>query len=266
MNSEFSRSMPRREAISTFSSVLMSLPFLPLLSSCSEGEGLHAGALSAAANGWATGGTAAMKGIYPDPFATGLGSTCSLYKASTLGPCHALTVDRKDVSEGQNGLPLRLALLILDSKCQPVPGATVEIWHTSVGGLYSGSDAISMCTSGDAKAKASRWFRGLQTADKNGRVDFDSCYPGWYGGRAVHIHFTVRANGKEYLTSQLFFDDALNTEIFTRHPVYKSRGDADTTNTTDGVIKQSRLTNHIVQTKRQEDGALLAWKALVISA
>lgn len=214
--------------------------------------------------GWATGGTAAMKGCYPDPFAGGTGPTCTLYTASALGPCHALTVDRKDVSEGQNGLPVRLAFLILDSQCQPIPGATIEIWHTAPNGLYSGSDAANVCTFEDPEATAARWFRGIQTADEKGRVDFDSCYPGWYSSRAVHIHFTVRANGKEYLTSQLFFKDALNTEIFTTHPVYKSRGDTTSKTDTDSIVK--KLNDPILQTAKQFDGALLAWKALIVSA
>lgn len=269
MNSEISRTLQsptsRRKAIATFSGMMLSLPMIQVLAACGDRRGV--GALSAnAAGDWATGGTKVMKPSYPNPFASGTGSSCTLYKASTLGPCHALTVDRLDVTEGQDGLPVRLEFLIVDAKCQPVPGATIEIWHASTGGLYSGSDAVQMCTSGNAAAKAARWYRGIQTADANGRVAFNTCYPGWYKGRAVHIHFTVRANGKEYLTSQLFFDDALNTEIFTTQPIYKSRGDADTSNTTDGVVKQSKLTNHILETAKMDDGVMLAWKALVISA
>lgn len=168
---------------------------------------------------WATGGTAVMAGGYADPFAAGLGSTCAVYRAATLGPCHALTVNRRDVSEGEAGLPVRLAFLVVNPSCQPVPGATVELWHAGPSGLYSGSDASNMCTNGNAAARAARWFRGIQTADANGRVDFDTCYPGWYRSRSVHIHLTVRVGGAEYLTSQLFFEDALNSEIIATQPL-----------------------------------------------
>jgi protocatechuate 3,4-dioxygenase beta subunit len=105
---------------------------------------------------------------------------------------------------------------------------------------------------------------GIRTADANGRVDFDTCYPGWYRGRTIHIHFTVRVGGTEYLTSQLFFDDALNNEILTTHPVYKSKGAKDTANAADNVITQSAITDYYFQTEQQSDGALLAWKALVV--
>jgi protocatechuate 3,4-dioxygenase beta subunit len=215
---------------------------------------------------WASGGTAVMTGNYPDPFTAGIGSTCMLYKASTLGPCHAATVDRKDISEGVAGVPVRLAFLVVNASCQPVPGATVELWHTSPSGLYSGSDAVNLCTFGDSAARASRWFRGLQTADANGRVDFDTCFPGWYSGRTIHIHFTVRANGTGYLTSQLYFEDSLNDEIISSFSAYGARGAKNTPNANDGVLRQSGLSDPYFQTKRMEDGAMLAWKTLVVNA
>jgi protocatechuate 3,4-dioxygenase beta subunit len=216
------------------------------------------------ASSWATGGTAAMAGNYADPFSAGLGSICALTCAATLGPCYASTLTRKDISEGQNGLPVRLAFLIVDESCQPVPGATVDIWHTSAGGLYSGADASNMCTFGDAAARAGRWFRGVQTANASGRVDFDSCFPGWYSGRTIHIHFTVRVNDSAAVTSQLFFDDRLVDEIVANQPVYRDRGARNTTNQNDGVVSAAAVGDYLFQTQRMADGAMLAWKTLVI--
>jgi len=184
--------------------------------------------------------------------------------ASTLGPCYAETVERKDISEGQKGLPVRLAFLVVDESCKPIEGATVDIWHTSPDGLYSGDDSVSMCTLDDAEAIASRWFRGVQTTDAKGRVDFDSCFPGWYSGRTIHIHFTIRVNGAEYVTSQLFFDDALSDEVVSTQPIYKDRGERDTTNENDSVVSADEAANSTFQTKQMPDGALLAWKTLVV--
>lgn len=253
--------LPRRVLLKGVGTALALAPFTHLLG-CGGTDGTGGGT----SGPWATGGTASMSGSYPDPFTAGLGSTCSLYKASTLGPCHALTVERMDISEGQPGLPVRLAFLVVDPSCQPVPGATVELWHTNPGGFYSGSDAITMCTGGNAAARAARYFRGIQTADADGRVDFNTCFPGWYSGRTIHIHFTVRVGGTEYLTSQLFFDDALNNEILTSHSAYSGRGTKDTSNASDGVLRQSGLTDAYFQTQRMDDGALLAWKTLVVHA
>lgn len=229
------------------------------------GGGGVAGAGGGAATGsWATGGTAAMTGRYPDPFRAALGAACALTCATTAGPCYAKTIERKDISEGHDGLPMRLAFLLVDETCKPVKGATIDIWHTAPEGLYSGSDVSDFCTSGDAAARAARWFRGLQTSDANGRVDFDSCFPGWYSHRTIHIHIKVRINGTEYLTTQFVFDDALVDEIIATQPLYMDRGLRDTTNKTDLLFSSVSAADYTFQTERMADGAMLAWKVLVI--
>lgn len=233
------------------------------------GDGGEAGAggtgtssASSSSGGWATGGTAAIGDGYPDPFAAGPGTSCELSCAATLGPCYAATVERKDLSEGNPGLPLRLALLIVDADCNPVEGAEVDVWHTSYRGLYSGSDAADMCTDGDPQALAARWFRGVQRTDAEGRVDFDTCYPGWYASRAVHIHFQIRVGGVEYLTSQLFFPTSVNTDVFSTHEVYAPFGQPDTSNETDGIYDAAFL----LDVERMDDGVMLASKRIVLRA
>ncbi|MFP2900024.1 protocatechuate 3,4-dioxygenase [Corallococcus sp. 4LFB] len=215
---------------------------------------------------WATGGTAAMTAAaaYPDPFASGIGTACNLTCEATLGPCYATTVDRKDISEGHDGLPVRLAFLIVNESCAPIPNATVDIWHAAPEGLYSGEDASDFCTSGDATARAARWFRGVQTTDANGRVDFDTCFPGWYSSRTIHLHFTVRVNGQEFVTSQLFFDDTTSDDIVNNQPLYNARGARDTTNSNDTVISADAVGDYLFSTQRMADGAMLASKTLVI--
>jgi protocatechuate 3,4-dioxygenase beta subunit len=277
-----STAMTRRKILSTFGVALAAAP-LAHLYGCSSGESTTSTGTSGAGGGsgttgtgtasastggasaWATGGTKAMTGTYADPFTTALGSTCELYCASTLGPCYASTLERKDISEGHDGLPVRLAFLVVDDACKPVVGATVDIWHCAPEGLYSGEDASDFCTSGDATARAARWFRGVQTTDAKGRVDFDTCFPGWYSSRSIHIHFTIKINGVEYITSQLFFEDTLDDEIVGTQALYATRGKRDTLNTTDNVIGgETDLSKYTFQTARQADGAMLAWKTLVL--
>ena len=53
-------------------------------------------------------------------------------------------------------------------------------------GIYSDVDDMSFSTRG------SKFLRGYQVTDANGRVRFTTIYPGAYPGRAVHIHFKVR--------------------------------------------------------------------------
>jgi protocatechuate 3,4-dioxygenase beta subunit len=273
------RRLPRRQILGGLGMALAAAPVAQLLGCGADDAGAaspDAGATSpdgsaatdGATGGWATGGTAAMTmaASYPNPFASGVGSTCKLTCASTLGPCYATTIMRKDISEGQNGLPVRLAFLVVNEACQPVSGATVDIWHTSPAGLYSGNDASQMCTLGNAQAIASRWFRGVQPTDGQGRADFDTCFPGWYSGRTIHIHFTVRVGSTEYVTSQLFFDDALNDDILNSQALYNDRGQRNTRNSNDNVISAASVAEYSFQTQKMADGALLAWKTLVVRA
>ena len=63
--------------------------------------------------------------------------------------------------------------------------------------------------------------------DARGEARFVTVYPGWYPGRAVHIHFNIRTDpdadaGFEF-TSQLFFDDALSQQVYASG-VYASKG------------------------------------------
>jgi protocatechuate 3,4-dioxygenase beta subunit len=209
---------------------------------------------------WATGGTASMGDDYADPFTEAPGPACSVGCATTLGPCYAATLERKDISEGVTGLPMRLALLVVDDTCVPVEGASVDVWHTSLTGLYSGEDAAAACTQGDEAAKTQRFFRGVQSTDGAGRVDFDSCLPGGYPGRTLHVHFTVRVGTQEYVTSQLFFPSALVDDVYATQPEYAALGSPPTSNAEDGFY----FAENEVSWAKMEDGVLLAWKVLVL--
>lgn len=222
---------------------------------------------------WATGGTGVLRGKdYGNPFENGVGRTCTVYPASTEGPCHAPSPTRKDVSEGYPGLPMRLELLIVDGDCNPVPNAEVEIWHCDTFGRYSGDidgDNDDFCTTGDEEAAASYWYRGIQTAGADGRVTFDTNFPGWYGGRTTHIHFRVTVGDQQYLVSQLFFAEELKLEIYDSQPNYEQPSEQGyQTNAGDNVINQADLSLEevVCAHARQADGALLAWKAITIAS
>jgi protocatechuate 3,4-dioxygenase beta subunit len=244
---------------------------------------------------WASGGTRTMAASYPDPFSEPLGSACTVTCRSTIGPCYASTLARRDISEGMPGLPVRLSLLIVDADCRPIAGAEVDIWHTRNSGAYSGDDTgrdfvlpagfgvppdgapadappagappagvpALDCSLGDTEARQQSFFRGTQLTDDAGRVDFDTCYPGGYSGRALHIHFTIRREGQPWVTSQLYYPEDLTREIYESHPEYVPFGQPDTINSTDGIFQGA---DEVLATARQADGVLLAWKTLVLRA
>ena len=130
------------------------------------------------------------------------------------------------------GVPLALALTVLNvsnGQCAPLAGATVDIWQCDAQGVYSGVSDMGFNTVGQ------KFLRGVQTTDTGGRVQFTTIHPGWYSGRAVHIHFKIRtqAAGSAWeFTSQWYFDEALNDRILT-DARYIRPGRRDTMNATD---------------------------------
>jgi protocatechuate 3,4-dioxygenase beta subunit len=205
-----------------------------------------------------------MRGDYPDPFATSPGTACTLTKSMILGPCYANTLEREDISEGAAGVPMRLSFLVVRADgCTPVAEAEVDVWHAGVEGVYSEFGPGTTCNPGTHDVTAQQFCRGMRKTNASGRVDFSSVVPGCYRGRATHMHFTVRVNGEEYVTSQLFFDDALLDEI-EREPDYDARGTRDTRNTQDFILPQDGMSQYILGHAKRPDGALHAWKVLVL--
>ena len=166
-------------------------------------------------------------------------TSCVLTPSKTEGPYF---VDEKlnrsdirtDPADGavQPGTPVSLTMVVVraDGNCDPVQGAAVDIWHANAAGKYS--DIGSEGTSGK------KYLRGLQISDASGRAKFTTIYPGWYQGRAVHIHFKVRlydGSSETYeFTSQLFFDPATTSAVY-ETGVYAARGQASTPNSSDGI-------------------------------
>jgi protocatechuate 3,4-dioxygenase beta subunit len=280
----FLRRMSRRDALARLGVGIVATPIVGCstmqLAAIDGGDLADAGALADAAAtdaaalvdagvAWATGGTAVMSGNYANPFAGDVPTTCTGTCEMTLGPCHASSPERQDISEGYPGLPVRLALRVYDEACAPVSGAKVEIWHTRNSGLYSGTDDtgefnVAFCTGGDADAQAHHYFRGIQTTDAEGVVQFDTCFPGWYSSRTIHIHLKVMIGTDQYLVSQIFFPEDVITEIFSSHPDYSSFGQPDTSNTSDSVLPAASANDYLVSTARQSDGAMLAWRTIFI--
>jgi protocatechuate 3,4-dioxygenase beta subunit len=150
---------------------------------------------------------------------------CVLTPQQTEGPYFVderleRTDIRSDPSNGtvRAGVPLALSMRITTltgSRCEPLGGATVDVWHCDAAGIYSDVDDASLRTKGSA------FLRGYQVTDMHGQVRFTTIYPGAYRGRAVHIHFKVRTNSggrAGEFTSQLYFDDALTDRVHERPP------------------------------------------------
>ena len=155
---------------------------------------------------------------------------CVLTPELTEGPYYvpAETL-RHDVKAGRPGRPLQLRLGVLDvSRCAPVAGATVEIWHCDALGVYSGAVAGNPGTN---------FLRGGQRTDAHGVASFATIYPGWYPGRAVHIHVKVHVGGAVVHTGQLFFPAAVTDAVYARSPYTVHGARPDTTNADDAIYR-----------------------------
>jgi protocatechuate 3,4-dioxygenase beta subunit len=168
---------------------------------------------------------------------------CVLMSSVTEGPYYldgALV--RKDITEGKDGVPLTLRITVQDTtdSCSPVAGAAVEIWHCDAWGYYSGYTTANPGGSAPAEnedgstADDRTYLRGYQIANGNGVVKFRTIVPGWYTPRTCHIHVKVHTGGQKEdgtyeggtvnYTGQLFFDDAVVTDIFAIEPYAKHSG------------------------------------------
>jgi protocatechuate 3,4-dioxygenase beta subunit len=139
----------------------------------------------------------------------------------------------------REGLPLRLRINVSrvdGSACTPLPGALVDVWQCDALGVYSDVDDFN----GLFDTRGQKFLRGYQVTGRNGTAEFVTIYPGWYSGRAVHIHFKVRLHDgtqrNHELTSQLYFDDAITDRVHALPP-YSAKGARTTRNDRDRIFR-----------------------------
>jgi len=184
-----------------------------------------------------TGAAADTTGTTPTPATPS--SSCVLTAALTEGPYFVdEKLNRSDIRSDpatgavSTGVPLALTFNVsrfASNACTPLTGAYLDVWHCDSAGTYS-----DVSGSGNGR----KFLRGYQITDASGVAAFTTVYPGWYQGRAVHVHFKLRlfaGTAKTYeFTSQFFFDENLTNTVHALSP-YSSKGRRDTLNTTDGI-------------------------------
>jgi protocatechuate 3,4-dioxygenase beta subunit len=155
---------------------------------------------------------------------------CVLMPEVTEGPYY-LDIDlvRSDITESRPGLPLDLRVTVVDADaCEPIADAAVDVWHCDAGGVYSGVEG----------ADGETFCRGVQMTDADGVAEFRTIFPGWYAGRAVHIHVKVIPGAGEAHTGQLFFEDQRIAAAYESEP-YAERSGPETTNSADGIYAET---------------------------
>jgi len=212
---------------------------------------------------------------------------------------------REDITEGKAGVPLRLKTTIVHAtECTPIENAAVDIWHCDARGHYSGYTGYDPDGAappgggqppqgpppggeppegappegasppgeppqgggmGQTRTTDSTFLRGVQLTDDEGVAEFDTVYPGWYAGRALHIHLKVliggAVEGQTYdgghvaHTGQLFFPEETTDKVAKIEP-YASRPDDRLRQEDDSIFLRSGGKDSIVELAQIKEGSV----------
>ncbi|MCK0145756.1 intradiol ring-cleavage dioxygenase [Arenibacter sp. F26102] len=164
---------------------------------------------------------------------------CELSPSETAGPFPIKTpadLMRANIVSDRTGVAMLITLKVLDQSndCKPLSGAFVDIWHCDAEGFYSEYGGIALQPTDFTNA---HFLRGRQTTDANGHASFISIFPGWYKGRAPHIHLEVLdPNEKSIRTTQIAFPKSVCDTVYAST---NYKGEADTLNSRDNVFSNS---------------------------
>ena len=188
---------------------------------------------------------------------TSTNAACAVTPTETIGPYPSLVdLFRSDIREGKTGTQLTLTIRVVNAAngCAAVPNANVEIWHVDAAGDYSQYGTQTTQT----------FLRGIQTTNGSGEVTFTTIYPGWYQGRATHIHVEVTIGGRSVKVTQVAFPESVNNSVHT-NGAYASRGTNPISNLADGIFSDS-LSSEIVTPMGSVSGGYSATFQIALSA
>ncbi|KAF5390964.1 hypothetical protein D9757_004017 [Collybiopsis confluens] len=185
-------------------------------------------------------------------------NTCVLTPIVTEGPYYHKMGHpiRQNIAEYEIGLLTYLDIGVIDvNTCKPLPNVLVDIWQANSTGYYAGHNADSSLVLAQPQVGGRRsgllsafprndfkdqWLRGAWKTDSHGIARFTTIFPGYYTGRATHIHskvfteWTENPNGtfdgrKLAHVGQFFFEDDLNLQIdkmwpYSENPIRDIRG------------------------------------------
>lgn len=198
---------------------------------------------------------AASCGNDSDPTAND--EACATSPAETAGPFPTKSPTSlviQDIRSDRTGIDTTVTLSIQNKNtgCGALEGAIVDIWHCDKDGYYSEYGGTGLQP---LNLTAVHFLRGRQSSDTNGKVSFLTIFPGWYGGRAPHIHIHVYdASGKSLLVTQIAFPTEVNDTVYTTATQFYTKGKQDTSNSRDGIFADSLARQMSVVTGNIDDG------------
>ncbi|KAF7979281.1 hypothetical protein HWV62_42978 [Athelia sp. TMB] len=170
-------------------------------------------------------------------------NSCVLAPEVTQGPYYHNEghLIRQNIAEFQFGLLTLLDIGVIDVEtCQPLPNVLVDIWHANATGDYAGHpfprpDLVDELPATEGPRRGLRtayprtlpeetWLRGAWPTNARGVAQFSTIFPGYYTGRALHVHTKVFTEwaplpdgafkaGRLAHTGQFFFDDDVTETV-----------------------------------------------------
>jgi protocatechuate 3,4-dioxygenase beta subunit len=197
-------------------------------------------------------------------------NTCVLAPEVTEGPYYHSVGHpvRANMAEWQLGLLFMMNIGVIDVEtCEPVPNILVDLWHANATGYYAGHPTprpdlvkeepastgprAGLLSAYPRTVQEETWLRGALPTDRNGVAEFTSVFPGYYQGRATHVHVKVFPDwemlpngtftgGRLIHTGQFFVDDHINQEVdkiypYTTNPLASMVGRKRTRNWEDSL-------------------------------
>ena len=218
--SPINRKLTRRDVLAS-----LGLAGAAMVAACSSSPTSASPTASTATAATTTGGTSTTSSCVVTPE-----ETAGPYP-DRLGMINNQAFFRQDITEGRSGLPLTLTLTIVNVRqnCAAVTNASVEIWQCDAAGNYSEYAQPGYNGTGQT------FLRGVQPTNGSGQATFRTIYPGWYMGRATHVHVQVFVNGAVVKTTQVAFPESVSSSVY-RTGVYAAKGQNTTSNTSDNVF------------------------------
>lgn len=167
-------------------------------------------------------------------------SNCDVTPTEIAGPFPIMTPAQQvqaNIIGNRNGIALQINFTIQKkTTCAPLSNVFVDLWQCDSRGNYSEYSGQE-----DGDFSNEDFLRGRQTTNAEGKVSFISIYPGWYPGRAPHLHLEVRdANENSLLITQVAFPENISNSVYATTGY---TGNFDTANSNDLSFSNSLQDN-----------------------
>jgi protocatechuate 3,4-dioxygenase beta subunit len=192
--------------------------------------------------------------------------SCTVSPTETAGPFptkNPSSLEMVDIRSDRTGVVMDVNITILNKNndCAALADAIVDIWHCDKDGNYSEYGGTQMQST---NYQSVHFLRGRQSTDSNGIAAFRTVFPGWYSGRAPHIHVHIYNNsGTSLLVTQMAFPTSVCDTVYTTATQYYTKGKQNTSNASDNVFSDSLNSQLATVTGSVADGYLLTHTIVV---